>query len=135
MIYTFTERIKVMIRINRQVNILNIGVSGKNQNISALLSLIEQESKEGVDLILLPEMCLGFSIIGMSDEAVVKMCKTAGRKGVYIILTVFRYGDNKETYNTSILIDRNGNIAGLYDKVYPFWGEGFLSIISDNLDY
>jgi len=23
------------------------------------------------------------------------------------------------------LIDRKGNIAGIYDKVFPFWGEGF----------
>ena len=114
-----------MINIDRTVNILSIGVSGKNQNISALLSLIEQENRESDDLILLPEMCLGYGIITMNDEAVIKMCETAGRKKVYIVFTVFRYGDSGETYNTSMLIDRSGNIAGVYDKAYPFWGEGF----------
>jgi len=114
-----------MINTSRTVNIISIGVSGENQNLAALLELIERESRKSDDLIILPEMCLGYSIIGMNDEAVIKICETAGRKGVYIVFTVFRYGDNGETYNTSILIDPRGNIAGIYNKVYPFWGEGF----------
>jgi hypothetical protein len=113
--------------IKRKANILSIGVSGKNQNISSLLALIEQESRQSDDLILLPEMCLGFDIVSMDSEAVFKMRKIAQKKGIYIVFTIFRHGDNEneKTFNTSILIDRKGNIAGTYDKIYPFWGEGF----------
>ena len=114
-----------MIGIRRKINILSIGVSGKNQNIAALVSLIEQESRESDDLIVLPEMCLGFDVVSMCDEVVTKICETAERKGVYIIFTFFRCGEDDKTYNTSILIDREGNITGIYDKAYPFWGEGF----------
>ena len=110
----------------RKISIVSIGVSGKNQNLPSLLSLIEQESRKGDDLILLPEMCLGFDIVSMDCEAVMKMRETAKHKRVYIVFTIFRYGDNNTAYNSSILIDRNGSVAGIYDKAYPFWGEGFL---------
>ena len=114
-----------MLKTSRQVNIISIGVSGKNQNISSLLSLIGQECQENDDLIVLPEMCLGFGIISMDDEAIVKICEMAEEKGVYIVFTFFRRADSGETYNTSLLIDHKGNIAGIYDKAFPFWGEGF----------
>ncbi|MCL2816198.1 MAG: carbon-nitrogen hydrolase family protein, partial [Oscillospiraceae bacterium] len=117
-----------MAYINRQINIISIGVSGKSQNLPDLLRLIEQESRNCTDMIVLPEMCLGFDIEIMKCEAVGRMCETAERRGAYIVFTFFRRGENegsKETYNTSLLIDRKGNIAGIYDKVYPFWGEGF----------
>jgi len=114
-----------MDKINRQINLVSIGVSGKNQNISFLLSLIGRECQETDDLIVLPEMCLGFSVMGMGDEAVAKICEMANRKKAYIVFTFFRRGDSGETYNTSILIDRKGKIFGIYDKAFPFWGEGF----------
>jgi len=106
--------------MDRQVNLLSIGVSGRNQSISALLSLIEQESKKGDDLIILPEMSLGFDIISMNDEAIPKMCEIAAQKRVYIAFTVFRYDDSGEARNTSLNIERVGKIAGIYDKAYPF---------------
>ena len=112
--------------MHRQANIVSIGISGEEyQNPEALLSLIDRGSQPGDDLILLPEMCLGYGIIrGVDDEAVAQMREAARQKGVYIVFTVFRRGDGG-TYNTSILIDRSGSIAGIYDKAYPFWGEGF----------
>ncbi|MCL1858736.1 MAG: carbon-nitrogen hydrolase family protein [Oscillospiraceae bacterium] len=120
-----------MKNIGRPVNIISIGVSGINQNLCKLLQLIKQESSENADLIVLPEMCLGYGIQKMDCEAIMKMREAALLKGVYIIFTIFRYGDRdeneneNETYNTSVLIDRKGNIAGIYDKAFPFWGEGF----------
>lgn len=128
-----------MIKTDRQINIISIGISGKNRNLSTLsnlsnlTSLIEKEDTSDADLILLPEMCLGYDIADMDGEAVAKMRETSAKKRVYIVFTIFRYGESKnekiknnEIYNSSILIDRNGDIAGIYDKAYPFWGEGFL---------
>ena len=83
-----------MPKTNRQINIISVGVSSKNQNITSLSSLIEQKCQENDDLIVLPEMCLGLSIISMSDEAIVKICEMAGRKGVYIAFTFFRRGES-----------------------------------------
>jgi len=95
-----------MEKTNRQINLLSIGVSSENQNLSSLLSLIGREYEENTDLIVLPEMCLGLNIIRMDSEAVIKMRETAERKNVYIVFTFFRSGNNNDTYNTSILIDR-----------------------------
>jgi len=112
--------------MDKQINLLSIGVSGKNQNATALVSLIEQECQKDDDLVILPEMCLGFEIISMDDEALIKMREIAERKRVYIAFTVFRYDKGGKARNSSMLIDRTGSITGIYDKAYPFWGEGFL---------
>ena len=114
-----------MKNIGRNINIVSIGVSGKNKNLSTLLTLIEQEAHGELDLIVLPEMCLGITIYRMDCEAVKKISEMAKRKNVYINFTIFRYGDNDETYNTSLLIDRDGNLAGIYDKAYPLLTEEY----------
>jgi len=109
---------------DRKVNLVSIGVSGEaNQTLTCILPLLEQESQADVDLIVLPEICLGFTIYRMDCEAIIKMREIAARKKVYIVVTLFRYGDSDEVFNTSVLIDRNGDIAGIYDKAYPFWSE------------
>jgi predicted amidohydrolase len=114
-----------MENIGRKVNIISIGFSATPawQCLSAISKLLGDECKEGVDLIVLPEMCFGMSILRIDSEAVEKICDIAKQKRTYICLTFFRGGDGNDTYNSSLLIDRDGKIAGVYDKAYPFWSD------------
>ena len=110
---------------DRIINLVSIGVSGaENQNLTNLLSLIQQEAKDDTDLILLPEMCLAYNLIRMDGNEVAAMSKIAAQKRVYIVFTSF-FEDGGKNYNRSIVFGRNGDIVGIYDKAYTFFGEGF----------
>ena len=68
-----------MDKLNRRVNLVSIGISGEeNQNLPVILNLLEQEGKEGVDLILLPEMALGYKIIRIDE--IMKIIVIAARE-------------------------------------------------------
>ena len=42
---------------------------------------------------------------------------------MYVICPIREQAGDKQ-YNTAILIDRSGEVAGYYRKVFVFWGEG-----------
>ena len=112
--------------IGRQVNVVSIGVSGRELTVSDLSAIIEKETPEGSDIVAVSELCLGFQIHPMDGEAVAEMCRLAAKKEVYIVFTIYRYGDTEdEVYNSSLLIDRKGKIVGIYDKAFPMWNEEY----------
>lgn len=75
-----------------------------------------------VDMVCLPEefACPDPEPIpGRTTEAIAKLAK---QYNMYIVCPICeKDGDNK--YNTAVLIDRNGEIAGYYRKIFVFWGE------------
>ena len=46
----------------------------------------------------------------------------AKKHRTYIVNSMFRRGDGRD-FNSAILIDREGQVAGIYDKAFPFWAE------------
>lgn len=70
------------------------------------------------DLILWPETALP-TLLNHADEALAVIAKAAD--GVPVVLGVQRY-DQKRFYNSLILLDGTGQVAGLYDKhhLVPF---------------
>ena len=110
----------LMAKIGRPVNLVSIGLTSDEQNLSKILSLIEQEGNEGVDLMVFPELALGYSIIDSTSNEIAKIQAMAAKKGVYIVFTAFRYGEREAVHNASWVIDRQGNIMGIYDKAFPY---------------
>jgi len=47
----------------------------------------------------------------------------AAQYKMYVICPI-REQAGAEQYNTAVLLDRQGNVAGCYRKVFVFWGEG-----------
>ena len=78
--------------------------------------------KNGVDIACLPEEFAGTkaeAIPGPTTNAVAKLAK---QYSMYVVCPI-REQAGKEQYNTAVLIDRKGQIAGTYRKVFVYWGE------------
>lgn len=92
-------------------------------NFSEILKIVDQEGAKGTDIIVLPETWRGDKLVEtLKGESITGLSKLAKKHNTYIISPIERM-DGKIHYNTAVLIDRTGNVAGVYDKVYPYWSE------------
>ena len=57
---------------------------------------------------------------GPTTNAVAELAK---QYNMYVICPIREQAGDRE-YNTAVLIDRKGEVAGYYRKVFVFWGEG-----------
>ena len=75
-------------------------------------------------MIALPEMWQGTTAAPERlDGRVVKaMAELARRHRTYIVCPIYREAEGRRL-NTAVLLDREGRVACLYDKVYPYWSE------------
>jgi predicted amidohydrolase len=109
--------------IGRPVRITSI--SFREKSVSQIAGLVDREGAQGVDLIALPETWTGQKEHVpeiLEGETVQTMAALARRHRMYVVCPIDRQ-DGARRVNTSVLIDRRGQIAGLYDKVYPYWSE------------
>jgi len=106
--------------IGRPVRIISLSFSG--ESLDKIAALIDQEAAKGADLIGLPEIWPGDKPETLDGPTVTAMARLAKKHRVYIVSPMYRKQGNK-VFNTAVLLDREGNVACLYDKVYPFWSE------------
>lgn len=79
----------------------------------------------GADLIALPELCRGQDDKSREDlngPTVTAMSALAKKHNTYISCPIDRTEGNHR-FNTVVLIDRRGEVACTYDKVFPYWSE------------
>ena len=109
--------------VGRCVRITSISLS-EGTSLERAVDLVKREAAKGVDLILLPETWRGHtSPLETADGAVVtSMAELARKYRTYIVCPLDRM-KGEERLNTAFLIDRGGNVAGAYDKVFPYWSE------------
>lgn len=103
--------------------------NNKEENIKKALEFIEQAAKEGADLVSLPEyvdflgdkqekLQIGETIPGPTSEAFMKKAKELG---VYIhVGSMVEKGSDNKLYNTSLVINRDGEIVASYRKIHLF---------------
>jgi predicted amidohydrolase len=98
---------------------------GKDQSVQAFLDALDQAGREKPDIVCLGE---GITIIGHSGNFVSvaetvpgptteKLGGKARQYGMYIVAGIYEREGNA-IYNTAVLIDRQGRLAGKYRKVY-----------------
>lgn len=111
-------------QIGRPVRIVSIGFAPQTQDMEEVFRLVEQEAAQGADIIILPETWRSQSNEPETLEGTVvkRLAATAQRYNTYIVCPIDRK-EGSSRLNTAVLLDRQGKIAGHYDKVYPYWSE------------
>lgn len=99
-----------------------VALSFHNQPIDDIVRIVDEEGARGADLIVLPEAWPGAEPLPLDGPLMKRISALAKKHHTYIVNSIFRQGDGKD-YNSAILIDRDGRVAGVYDKAYPFWVE------------
>ncbi|MGD0744390.1 MAG: carbon-nitrogen hydrolase family protein [Verrucomicrobiota bacterium] len=104
------------------IHILSLCFKQGSQPVEAICQIIDREAAKGLDLVCLPEEWPGSrpeSIDGPTMDSITKLAK---KHHMYIVCPMF-VKRGEFNYNTSFLIDRDGKIAGFYDKAFPYWSE------------
>jgi predicted amidohydrolase len=114
--------------IGRPVRITSLGFKIDFPSGLSLKEIAEQVDKAGsanVDVIALPELCRGQNDKSEEDldgPTVKGMAALAKKHKTYIVLPIDRRNKNLRL-NSVVLLDRSGNVATVYDKIFPYWAE------------
>jgi len=107
------------------VNLYPRKTGSARESVRQFLDLVESKAPARTDVILLPE---GITVVGTgkTDAEVAEtipgpttaaLAATARRRNTYIAAGIYER-EGSTIYNTAVLIDRRGNLAGKYRKVY-----------------
>jgi predicted amidohydrolase len=110
-------------KIGRPVSVVSISFEARS--LQEISEIIDREGSEGADIIVLPEMWKGTTSEPETLDGVVvsAMAQLAKKHSMYIVCPILRRGNGFKLVNSSVLLDRQGNIVFIYDKVYPYWEE------------
>ncbi len=107
-----------------KVSAICIGFGGAHEEkLKLALEHLHAAGASGVDIACLPEEFAGTkaeSVPGPTTNAVAELAR---QYHMYVICPIREQAGDKE-YNTAVLLDRQGRVAGYYRKVFVFWGEG-----------
>jgi predicted amidohydrolase len=112
-------------KIGRPVTVVSIGF-GFDAPWNEVVRRVDEEGARRPDLIFLPETCRGQNDTGSEEplhgQTVTAMAELAAKHGTYIAVPIDRRDGNRRL-NTVALLDRRGQIACVYEKVFPYWSE------------
>jgi predicted amidohydrolase len=114
----------------RKVNVATVNLRPRNsagpaESVARFLATVEKSVPAGTDVILLPEgitvvgTTKGYSEVGESipGPTTKSLGEVAKARKAYIVAGIYER-EGQTVYNTAVLIDRNGAVAGKYRKVY-----------------
>lgn len=110
----------------RQVRVaaICIGFGGKHdEKLKLAIEHLHTAGRNGVDIACLPEEFAGTDAEPVPGPTTNEIAKLAKQYNMYVICPIREQAGDKQ-YNTAVLIDRKGRIAGYYRKIFVFWGEG-----------
>jgi len=113
-------------KIGRPVRIASIGYTIENPPpLKTIAEHVDAEGAKGVDVIILPETCQGqnkTSAEPLHGPTVTAMAELAGKHKTYIAVPIDCLENNRRL-NALVFLDRNGQIACIYNKAFPYWSE------------
>jgi predicted amidohydrolase len=112
--------------IGRPVRAVSIGFR-PGPSLEEIAAWVDKEGARGADLIALPETFRGQNNASqetLDGPTVTALARVAEKHRTYIVCPIDRK-DGDRRLNSAVLLDRRGRIAGVYDKLYPFWVEEF----------
>lgn len=115
-------------RTKRLIRAVSIGFSWPILTLAQLADRVDREGAKGTDIIILPEHCRGFdernqkTLETLDGATITAMASLARKHQTYIVCPIDRKeGDLR--FNSAVLLDRRGQVASTYDKVYPVFGQ------------
>ena len=112
-------------KVGRPVRVVSLGFHAGEHPLEWIEKQADEEGAKGVDIIALPETFRGNtkeSAEALDGPAVTAMSRLARKHRTYIVCPIHR-ADGKQGFNSAVLLDREGKIACVYNKLYPVWGE------------
>jgi len=109
----------------RQVRVcaVAIGCGGEHDaKLKLALDHLDTAGANKVDIVCLPEMFAGETPEPMAGPTVTAVAAAAKKYGMWVVCPI-RESAGSEVYNTAVLINRAGEIAGYYRKIFVFWAE------------
>ena len=92
-------------------------------NYEQMTAVAGQAAKDNADLLLFPEMVSqkGAQDASQGEEVLNLLSELAAKHRMYVGASVYVVDktDGKK-YNRGVLYDRNGKLAGIYDKIHPY---------------
>lgn len=111
----------------RQVRVaaITIGFGGEYETkLKLALDHLETAGQHKVDVACLPEEFAGTRAEPIPGPITRAVGDLARKHRMYVICPIREQAEGGREYNTAVLLDREGNVAGRYRKVFVFWGEG-----------
>lgn len=111
-------------RIGRPVRITSISFPN-GLSLDEIAAHVEEAGSPGADVIALPELLLGHNDASkepLHGPTVTRLAPLAKKYHTYIVCPIDRMEKNRRL-NTVVLLDRSGEVACVYDKVFPYWDE------------
>ena len=100
-------------------------ISNIKRNVDTIICSMKEASKNGADILLLPECFItGYELpmtyeksICCDDEVIKEICEVAKEYNIGVVLTSFTKGNSKPQ-NTAFVINKSGEILMKYSKVH-----------------
>jgi len=123
----------------RRVAVVQLRASThKDENLKIALGYIKEAKSKKADLITFPEFLMAYSPASQSAEELSKIAESidgefasalkdaAKINGINVVATIYEKSKEKNrVYDTSLLIDNNGNLATVYRKLHLYDALGF----------
>jgi len=110
-------------RVGRPVRVVSIGFDAGKHPLEWIASQVDREGALGTDIIALPETFRGqngTTAESLDGPTVNTMSRLAKKHRTYIVCPIDRK-DGDRRLNSAVLLDREGRVACVYDKIYPVW--------------
>jgi hypothetical protein len=111
----------------RQIKVaaIAIGFGGDHdRKLTLALEHLETAGANGVDLACLPEEFAGTKAEPIEGPTTRAVAALARKHRMHVVCPIREQAADGKQYNTAVLLDREGKVAGYYRKVFVFWGEG-----------
>jgi beta-ureidopropionase len=108
-----------------KVSAIAIGFGGDRQKkLDLAIEHLETAGARQVDIACLPEEFRGTKSEPIPGPTTLAIGELAKKHHMYVVCPIREQAADGRQYNTAVLLDRQGRVAGLYRKVFVFWGEG-----------
>lgn len=108
-----------------KVATIAIGYGGdRDAKLKLAIEHLNAAGSRGVDIACLPEEFAGMAAEPIPGPITNAVGELARKYKMYVVCSIRELAADGKQYNTAVLLDRQGKVAGCYRKVYVFWGEG-----------